>query len=238
MIFTAGVEGQLQPRFSHNPQALVRINNEPLLGMLIRRLADSGFREIIINVHHFAGQIIEYLKGNNYFGIRIEVSDETDLRLNTGGGLKQVEWFFDDNRPFIVYNLEILSDMDLRKLYEDHIRSGALATIVVRKRNSTRFMLFDDKMQLSGWENIVTGETRKVRCRSQELERYAFSRIQVISPRIFNHISEQGPFHLAELYLKLAAENVIRGYPEDDSIWMDLGKNEGMIEAEKLFIKN
>ncbi len=238
MIFTAGLEGQPFPLPSDRPRALVRINNEPLLGMLIRRLADSGFCQIIVNVHHFADRIIDFLNRNDNFGISIEVSDETDLRLDTGGGLKRVQWFFNDDRPFLVYNLEILSDIDLGVLYDDHARSGALATLVVRSRESSKFMLFNDNMRLCGWENIETGETRLVGPGSMQFQRFAFSRIQVVSPEIFGLITERGAFPLAELYLRLAAENFIRGYPENESIWMDLGKKEGMIEAEKLFLKN
>ncbi len=237
MILTAGIEERLQPQPSVSPKALIRINNEPLLGMLIRRLAESGFREIILNVHHFAGLIKDYLDEKNKFGIRIEVSDESDLQLDSGGGLKKVEWFFNDNQPFLVYNLEILSDLDLSVLYADHQNSGALATLVVRRRESTRFMLFNDNMQLCGWENLETGETRKVRS-GRKLEKYAFSRIQVLDPLIFSMMTERGAFSLAELYLRLAGSNNIRGYPENESIWMDLGKREGLIEAEKLFLKN
>jgi NDP-sugar pyrophosphorylase family protein len=238
MIFTAGLEGQLHPQPSDRPMALVRVNNEPLLGLLIRRLADSGFSEIIVNVHHFADRIIDFLTRNDNFGISIEVSDETDLQLDTGGGLKRVQWFFDDDRPFLVYNLEILSDIDLGVLYDDHAKSGALATLVVRSRESSRLMLFNDDMQLRGWENTETGETRMAGPGGMQLQRFAFSRIQVVSPEIFSLITERGAFPLAELYLRLAGENLIRGYLENESIWMDLGKKEGMIEAEKLFLKN
>ncbi len=238
MIFTAGIEGKLQPRSSEKPKALLAVNNEPLLGLLIRRLAFCGFSEVIVNVHHFAGQIIDYLRANNDFGIRIEVSVETDLRLDTGGGLKKVEWFFDDDSPFLLHNLEVLSDIDLTLLYRDHLKSGALATLVVRNRESARFMLFNDSMHLCGWENLATNETRHIASYSGTLSRYAFSRIQVVNPCIFKHIGQKSAFPLAELYLDLAGRNLIRGYRDNESIWMDLGKNEGIIEAEKFFLKN
>jgi NDP-sugar pyrophosphorylase family protein len=238
MIFTAGIEGKLEPGSSGTPRALVEINNEPLLGMLIRRLSSCGFSEIIINVHHFAGMIIDYLKENKNFGIRIEVSMETDLRLETGGGLKSVEWFFDDDRPFLLHNLEILSDIDLGLLYSDHIRSGALATLVVRNRESARFMLFNDRMQLCGWENMATNEIRDIIPGAGTFSRLAFSRIQVINPQIFMHLEQHAASPLTDLYLELAAGNLIRGYLDNESIWMDLGRHEGIIEAEKFFLKN
>jgi mannose-1-phosphate guanylyltransferase len=238
MIFTAGIEGKLQPGSSEKPKALVVVNNEPLLGLLIRRLASCGFREIIVNVHHFAGQIIDYLRANNDFGIRIEVSVETDLRLDTGGGLKKVEWFFDDGSPFLLHNLEVLSDIDLELLYRDHLKSEALATLVVRNRESARFMLFNDSMHLCGWENLATNETRQIASYSGTLSRFAFSRIQVVNPCIFKYIDQKSAFPLTELYLDLAGCNLIRGYRDNESIWMDLGKNEGIIEAEKFFLKN
>jgi NDP-sugar pyrophosphorylase family protein len=237
MIFTAGIEGKLQPGSSGTPRALVAINNEPLLGMLIRRLSACGFSEIIINVHHFAGQIIDFLKEHNNFGIRIEVSLETDLRLDTGGGLKSVEWFFDDGKPFLLQNLEILSDINLDLLYNDHIRSGALATLVVRNRESARFMLFNERMQLCGWENQATNEIRSI-CPAVPFGRFAFSRIQIIDPEIFRHIDQYVSSPLTELYLELAADNLIRGYLDNESIWMDLGRHEGIIEAERFFLKN
>ncbi|MFP4367697.1 MAG: sugar phosphate nucleotidyltransferase [Bacteroidales bacterium] len=238
LIFTAGLENSSMPRNAASPKALIEINGEPLLGMLIKRLAGYGFREIIINVHHFADRIINFLNVNGNFGVKVVISDETDLHLDTGGGLSRVARFFNDGRPCLVYNLEILTDIDLAALYEDHIKSTALVTIVVRKRRSTRFMLFDNKLQLCGWENIETGEVRNARPCCGDLYRYAFSRVQVIDPGIFKLITEKGTFSLAELYLRLAELYTIKGYPDNESIWMDLGKREGMIEAEKLFFKN
>lgn len=238
MIFTAGIETRLLPKPDENPQALVRINGEPWLGLLIRRLGDSGFSEIILNVHHFATRIKDFLKKENFPGIRIEISDETDLMLDTGGGLKKVSWFFDDKKPFLLYNLEVLSDIDLAALYRDHLGAGALATLVVRKRESARFLLFNNNMELCGWENIETRESRIVRSGSAKLVPFAFSRIQVVSPPIFSLINEKGAFSLVELYLRLAATHNIRGYPDNESIWMDLGKKEGIIEAERLYLKN
>lgn len=238
MIYTGGLESSIQPQPGEKPRALLEINREPLLSILIKRIAESGFNEIIINVHHFAARIIKFLKVNDFSGIRIEVSDETDLVLDSGGGLSKVRWFFDDGMPFLLYNLEIISDIDLRKLYQDHCSSGALATLVVRKRESERFLLFDQKMRICGWVNNLTGESVTTGSNDRSKNAYAFSRIQIVSPLLFNLITEKGAFSLVELYLKIASGHDIRGYPDNESIWMDLAKKEGMLEAEKLFMKN
>jgi len=238
MIYTAGLESRLRPEAEGLPRALMPVNGEPLLGMLIRRLADSGFAEIIINVHHFATPITEFINQMSFAGLRVEISDETDVMLDTGGGLKKVAWFFDDNRPFLIYHLDVLSDINLPDLYRSHSDSGALATMVIRNRETSRFLLFNRKMMLCGWENRETGERQIARPGPDDLQPFAFSRIQVVSPLIFSFIKEKGPFSLVELYLRLAAAHLIRGYPDNESIWMDLGREDGLLEAEKLYLKN
>jgi NDP-sugar pyrophosphorylase family protein len=238
MIFTSGLQGKLLPGSAETPKALVEVNGEPLLGMLIKRLADSGFTEIILNVHHFVTPITEFIREKNFFGIRIEVSVETDLLLDTGMGLQKVAWFFDDRQPFLMYNLEILSDINLINLFNCHVNSGALATLVVRSRESVRHLLFNDQMELCGWENIETKESFKARPANAKLIPFAFSRIQVINPSIFSLITGKDVFSLVDLYLRLASDYPIIGYRDDDSIWMDLGKKEGMLEAERFFMKN
>jgi NDP-sugar pyrophosphorylase family protein len=238
MIFTAGLSNKLLPQTAERPKALVEINGEPLLGMLVKRLADSGFTEIIMNVHHFAVPIANYLKEKDFFGIRIEISDETDLTLDTAGTLRKVEWFFDDPGPFLIYNLEILSDIDLRKLYIDHTKTGAMATLAVKKRESPRYMLFNQNMELCGWKNNLTKETRTSVPHLHKLSEFAFSRIQIVNPLIFKYLTRKGDFSLVELYLRLASGHLIRGYPDNDSIWMDLGNKEGILEAERFFQMN
>ncbi len=238
MIYTGGLESRMQPGSSDEPRALVEINGEPLLGMLIRRLADKGFDDIIVNVHHFAGRIHEFLRNRDFGNVSVKISEETSLVLDSGGGLKKVAGFFDNNRPFLVYNLEVLSDVDLDLLYQRHTSSGALATLVVRERGSTRFMLFDDDMRLCGWQNLETGETSVYRGSPRNMRKLAFSRIQVISPLLLSLINERGAFSLVDIYLRLAKDHTITGYADNESIWMDLARKEGIIEAEKLFRKN
>ncbi len=238
MIYTGGLESSMKPHSSGRPRALTGINGEPLLGMLIRRLAERGFTEIIVNVHHFAGRIYEFISQKDFGDIRIELFDETDLVLDSGGGLKKVAWFFDDARPFLVYYLEVLSETDPALMYENHLRSGALATLLVRDRESSRYMLFDNNMRLCGWQNTETGEEVIFADHRGDLIKYAFSRIQVLSPAIFNLMPREDVFSLVDIYLHLAPRYPVIGYVDNDSIWMDLARAEGIIEAEKLFRKN
>jgi NDP-sugar pyrophosphorylase family protein len=237
MIFTSGLQDKLLPQSAEKPRALLEINGEPLLGMLIRRLADCGFTEILLNVHHFVNPITEFLEEKKFPGVRIEISVETDLLLDTGTLFQNVEWFFDDRQPFLVYNLEILSDINLNNLFNYHVNAGALATLAVRTRESQRYLLFNEEMELRGWQNIVTNEFYGPGPGTY-LKPFAFNRIQVVNPSIFRLITSGNILSLVELYLGLASEYPIQGYIDDDSIWMDLGKKEGIVEAERFFLKN
>ncbi len=160
MLFAAGLGTRLRPLTDDRPKALVEVNGTPLLEIAIHRLIVAGCREIIVNVHHFAEQIIGFLKKNDHFGIRIAISDEREALLETGGGLKKAAWFFDDEKPFLVCNTDVLTNLDLQKFYQKHLESGALATLAVRNRPSSRSFLFDETMRLTGWQNTKTGETR------------------------------------------------------------------------------
>ena len=141
LIFAAGLGTRLKPLTDKIPKALIPIGGKPLLEHVILKLKASGFNEIIVNVHHFPDQIIDFLKSKNNFDIRIEVSDERNLLLDTGGGIKNTAWFFDDGKPFLVHNVDILSNVDLNDLYNEHIHSDSLATLVVSKRDTFRYLL-------------------------------------------------------------------------------------------------
>jgi NDP-sugar pyrophosphorylase family protein len=234
MIFAAGLGTRLQPFTNHQPKALVEVAGEPMLGRLIKHLRDSGFKQIILNVHHFADKVKDYLEENHNFGLEITVSDETDLLLDTGGGLKKAGWFFQSGEPFLLHNVDIFSDMDLIKLMNTHKSTGAMATLVVRERPSSRYFLCNEEMQLCGWENTKTGE-KKISRNYPVLTRYAFSGIHVLSPEIFKNISETGVFSIVDLYLRLARDHKILAYPENKSTWVDMGKKQGLDEAERFF---
>jgi len=174
MIFAAGKGTRLKPLTDNIPKALVKVNNIPLLEHVILKLKKSGVTEIILNVHYLANQIIDFLKEKNNFDIRIEISDETDLLLDTGGGLKKASWFFDDNKPFIVHNVDIISEINIEELFNYHIANNALATLAMSKRNSSRYFLMNTENQLCGWENIQT-KVKIISKSSNKLTQLAFS---------------------------------------------------------------
>jgi NDP-sugar pyrophosphorylase family protein len=235
MIFAAGLGTRLKPITDNLPKALVPIAGKPLLEHIILKLKVSGFNEIIVNVHHFPNQIIELLKANNNFGIHIEVSDESDLLLDTGGGIRNAKWFFDDGKPFLVHNVDILSNIDLKELYSQHLRSNSLATLVVSKRDTFRHLLFDDNLRLNGWINEKTGETKPLGLSHIELyNKLAFAGIQVLSPGVFELMENMEPkFPIIDFYLSNARTKIINGFIPTDFHMLDVGKLNVLEEAEK-----
>lgn len=236
-ILAAGLGTRLKPITDTKPKALVEVNGISLLELTIKRLIKSGFNQVIINVHHFADQIIEFLKEKNNFGIEIKISDERDLLLDTGGGLKKASWFFDDNKPFLVHNVDILSDIDLSQLYNHHLQSNSVATLAVQSRKSSRYFLFDEKKNLCGWKNEKTNEIKIPRNPVGLLTQFAFSGIQVLDPKIFSMMPGKDIFSLVELYLSIASNHPITYFNHDNSYFLDLGKKENLIEAEKFIQK-
>lgn len=234
MIFAAGLGTRLKPLTNNKPKALVEINGKPLLEVVIQRLKEYGFNEIIVNVHHYAHHVTDFLRQKKNFNIHIEISDESDLLLDTGGGLKKAAWFFNDGQPFLVHNVDIISDINLTELCEAHINSRSVSTLAVRNRRSSRYFLFDDTLQLCGWENVKTGVKKISRYSSPELTQLAFSGIQMMSPSIFNYIDESGGFSITNTYIQLCATQKITGFLHNDSFWMDLGKPESIKIAEDI----
>lgn len=224
MILAAGLGTRLRPLTDKIPKALVTVKGKTLLEHSIRYLKRNGASSIIINIHHLGEQIIDFLAEHNNFGSEIAVSDERDQLLDTGGGLRKAAWFFRENDPFIVYNVDVISDLDLAKVMDHHMRSCALATLVVRKRETSRYFLFNPEMELSGWENKSTGERKITRQKQGELREFAFSGIQVLSPSIFKLMTENGRFSLTELYLRLSSNQRISGFIDNESYWLDAGK--------------
>jgi len=232
MIFAAGLGTRLYPLTLSKPKALVEIAGKTLLQMAIEKVSLAGYNELVINVHHFGSQIIEFLQKNNNFGLSVTVSDERDQLLDTGGGILKAAPFLDGDEPFLVYNVDVLSNIDLQLFRKYHIDRGGLATLAVRNRKTSRYLAFDESLQLSGWKNSSTGEEISSR-NMQNCSLLAFSGIQLIDPSIFKLITETGKFPLIPLYLRLARENPIFGYNDNSTIWMDLGKTDQLKEAEK-----
>lgn len=234
MIFAAGLGTRLTPFTETMPKALVPVAGKPMLQWLIEKLAAGGFNEIIINVHHFAGQVIDYVKANNSFGLRIMFSDETGQLLETGGGLLKAAWFFDDNEPFLVHNVDVISDIDPRKMISYHTSQQALATLAVSSRKTSRYFLFDDALGLRGWKNVKTGEEKiSAPLQNQQLQPLAFGGIHVISPELFHLITESGRFSIVDVYLRLCGRYPVKAYLSDNKYWFDMGKPQDLLEAAK-----
>jgi len=232
MILAAGKGTRLQSLTSKTPKALVEIHGKPLLERVINKLKRSGFTDIIINVHHFADQLTEFIESND-FGVRIKISDERDQLLDTGGGILHAKKFFRGEEAFLVYNVDILSDIDLLDLYKAHISSDALATLAVKERPTSRQLLFDTAGNLCRWRNVETGETKNAREAFGELSPFAFSGIHMLSTEIFEQITESGSFSIIDAYLRLAKDFPIKSYIHNYSKWFDMGRYQHVVEFNK-----
>jgi NDP-sugar pyrophosphorylase family protein len=237
MILAAGLGTRLRPITNSIPKALIKIKKHTLLELQIKKLKASGFKKIIINIHHHAKMIKDYLKQNSNFNCEIELSDESEKLLETGGGLKKASWFFDDSSPFLVQNVDILSNLDLFDFYGKHSKSDALSSLAVIERKSSRYFVFDEENLLVGWKNEKTEESKVVRKPIGKIKLLAFSGIQIIDPRIFKCFPNKDVFSLVDLYLSAAMEERIVSFDHSEDIWMDLGKKEILVEAEELFEK-
>lgn len=236
MVLAAGLGTRLRPLTDERPKALVEIGGRTLLEITLTRLREFGVREVIINVHHLADRITDYLRANGNFGMRIEVSRE-EVLLDTGGGLRKAGWFFveDDARldePFLLHNVDVISGIDFGAMLEAHRRVGALATLAVQKREASRQLLFDQESRLRGRRAEREATPEIVRWAGMGLEALAFTGIHVISPRFLTMMSEDGAFSIIDTYLRLAeAGENIQAYRADGFYWRDLGKPEQLRQA-------
>jgi mannose-1-phosphate guanylyltransferase len=233
MVLAAGLGTRLRPLTDDRPKALVEIESRTMLEITLARLREFGIREVIVNVHHFADMVVEYLKAKQNFGMRIEVSRE-DVLLDTGGGLKQAAWFFlEDSRdePFLLHNVDVLSTIDLAAMARFHNANQALATLAVQERKSSRYLLFDEQGLLCGRRFEREDRTELVRP-TQTLQALAFSGIHIIAPRLLRMMTEAGAFSIIDAYLRLAAsgEKLI-AFRSDDTYWRDLGTIESLKHA-------
>lgn len=239
MIFAAGLGTRLKPITDRMPKAMVSVGGKPLIRHVIENLKAAGTKRIVVNVHHFASQITEYLKENNDFNTDIRISDESDKLLETGGGIKKAAPLFDQNSPILIHNVDILSNVDLKKFYEKGLTDDAL--LLVSERKTKRYLLFNNDMKLMGWTNIETGEVRSPYpdLNPKECRMYAFAGIHVISPRLFNLMNEEFPdkFGIIDFYLKVCASHDIKGYLKKDLKLLDVGKLDTLKEAEA-FVKS
>lgn len=248
MIFAAGLGTRLRPLTNDCPKALVEINGRTLLEIALARLRAFRVREVVINVHHFADKIVEYLKANDNFGMRVEVSRE-DVLLDTGGGLKKAAHFFlagskipndeprspDTEESIIVHNVDVLSTIDLARMSEAHTSNKALATLAVQGRNTSRYLLFDEQLHLCG-RRIGRDAIAEMVCPSRQVQPLAFCGIHIISPRLLPKLTEDGPFSIITSYLRLAGQGeTILGFRAEGYYWRDLGRPEDLKQAAEDF---
>ncbi len=234
MILAAGLGTRLQPFTLKHPKALALVNEKSLLQRNIEYLQQHGVTEVIVNVHHFADQIVEVVDSNKGWGSTISFSDESGEVLETGGGLLKAKWFLETDDNFVLMNVDMLTDMNLTEMQAIHKTNSALATLAVTNRQSSRGFLFNTEMQLCGWHNTSTME-EKITIPNQQLSSYAFSGLHVIDSSIFKQITQTGKFGMVEVYLNLCASNTILGYNHSGSKLLDVGKPESVLLAETMF---
>jgi NDP-sugar pyrophosphorylase family protein len=230
MLFAAGLGTRLKPFTDFHPKALALVNGQPLLGHNLKYLNKHGIEKVIINIHHFGNQIIDYIKNNN-FGLEIIISDETNEVLETGGGLVKAKDLLGDS-PFLVMNVDILTNLDLFKFIDFYQTKKPLVALAVSERKSARQLFFDDKNQLKGWKNFSTNEVIGEINNHKPL---AFSGIHIINPAIFNYLPRHGKFSITTSYLELMSTHQILGFDHSGDRLIDVGKPEAIAEAEKFF---
>ena len=237
LILAAGLGTRLMPLTADIPKALVSINGFTLLELAIRKLAREGFSEIIVNVHHHARLVMEFLNHHHFRGVQISISDESDQLLDTGGAILKARWFLDGKEPFLVHNVDVISDVSLKAMLSEHNLRGGLATLSVSDRQTRRYFIFDDTLKLVGWKDSSSGEIRWAGEPMLKAHPLAFSGIHVISPEIFRLMEEEGRFSIVDTYLRIAAKNAIFGYLQPGQTWFDLGKP-GQVEAVSRFLSD
>lgn len=238
LILAAGLGTRLQHLTNKKPKALVEISGKPLLEIAVENLKKSGINDIIINVHHFASQIVDFIKKKNNFGINIELSDETTLLLDTGGGIKKASWFFDGEKDFLVQNVDVISSIDFKKMYNFHIENNSFATLAVKNRTTSRYFLFNKYNEMCGWRNINDKKEIISKTENYEFKQLAFSGIQILNTEILQYLDDSKPNSVTNSYISLCAKNKILAYKHDIDYWFDLGKPENITLAEEYFLKN
>ncbi len=233
MILAAGKGTRLGLLTKSKPKALVPFNGKPMLESLILRLKDQGFQEILINVHHQAKQIMQFVKEHDSFGLDIQFSHEKGKLLDTGGAIAFAQEFIQGSEPVLIHNVDVYSDLDYREIIYHHIDSQAFATLVVRERETSRKLLFDKDLQLKGWENQQTGEKRWTQKSEENLTSMAYSGIYVVCPGFARSIPFKGAFSIIDAWLEMASKYPICAWVDKDSCWYDLGTPERIKRAEE-----
>lgn len=235
-LLAAGLGTRLKPFTDQHPKALAPVHGRSLLEWNIRNLQRFGIYDIVVNVHHFGGQIVDLLEKEKGFGSRVEISDESDAVLETGGGLKKAIPFFKGAGTILIMNVDILSNFDLDRMRKEHSSNGADATLAVQQRETSRYFLFDKNMQLQGWQNTKTGEQKiPGHAGIADLKPYAFSGIHLMEEHLLSHIRQEGKFSLVDVYLDLCNTQKITGWDHTGDALLDVGKPESLERAAALF---
>ncbi len=237
-ILAAGLGSRLKPWTDHHPKALAIINGKSLLQRNVEYLQSHGIFNVVVNVHHFADQIIEAVEKNKGWGSTIQISDESDLVLETGGGLLKAKDLLKNYQTFVLMNCDILTNLDLKSLIQEHKTKQATATLAVAQRDTSRYLLFNQVNEMIGWKNVKTGEIKMPAASKQgstEPQALAFSGIHVISQEIFQKTKLTGKFSMIDLYLEICAHSTIRAFNHSQDTVLDVGKPEAIAQAEALF---
>lgn len=233
MIFAAGLGTRFKPWTDQHPKALAVINGKSLLQRNIEYLQQAGIYQVVVNVHHFADQVLKAIRDNDGWGSDIRISDETDALLETGGGLKKAAPLFGAS-PVVIINVDILTDLDLGAMIRFHEKEAPLATLAITNRVTSRYFLFDEDNNLCGWRNTKSGEEKISRATGGLIPK-AFSGVHIVSPRMLPLITQEGKFSIVDVYLQLARTQTIKGYDHSYSRFIDVGKPEAVAQAESLF---
>ena len=237
MILAAGLGTRLKPYTDKHPKALAVVNGKTVLERNVLYLQQFGITNVIVNMHHFAEQIIKTIEKNKGWGSHIEISDERGELLETGGGIQKAAWFLEQTQNCVVLNCDILTDLRLDEMILHHQRNDAMATLATTSRQSSRYLLFNDLDRLCGWRNVKTGE-EKIPITITESTNFfqkAFSGIQILNREIFRHIHYKGKFSMIDVYLDLCSYHTILSYDHSDSKFIDIGTPEKLAAAEIIF---
>lgn len=230
LIFSAGLGTRLAPLTDHTPKALVLLNGKPLLSYALAKCAEVGVTHAVVNIHHFGQQIIDYLATQHYDGMEIIISDERDFLLDTGGGLIKALPLFEARQPILLYNVDVFTSANLWEMKRYHYRHDGIATVMINRREGNRFFLFNEELELCGWENISTGE--KIIARNEEnLERWGFCGIHIVEYDFVEKLGALRKFSITNGYLDLATNETIFGWSNWDGFWFDVGSPQKLSEA-------
>lgn len=232
ILLAAGLGTRLYPLTKSKPKALVEVQGKPLLQHQLEKLKRAGFTQVLINIHHFGDLILEFLDKNKNFELDIQISDEREQLLDTGGALRKARNFIAGKEDVLIHNVDVLSNIDISEMWKKHQNTKALASLAVRNRETSRYLLFNEQNQLRAWENIKSGE-KKGDWTNPKLKQAAFSGIHIISPKCIDLFPNKAAFSIIDFYLEQSNRNNIIGFFHNSSSWLDVGKPETLALAEK-----